>query len=397
MKTIRAGAVWLPGRLERDRTIVLDEAGKIVELRSPRPADGPPLEGLVLPGLINGHVHLELSWMEGRVRSTQQGLVNWLERQLHFRTQAPSAAEQLALARAHAEKMAAWGTAGVFDISNSDATGELLLGAGLSGIVQHELLTMDRTRLPSVMKQVAEPRADWLGEQGVVLRRPGPHALYSTAPQLLRASASAESRLPFSIHISEAEEELEFIAEGRGPLAEFMDALGVEWDWWEAPGLTPVAYLDALGLLGPRCLLVHGVELDDADVDLIVEQGASLCLCPRSNRWITGEIPEVRRLLDAQVPLCVGTDSLASNSSLDLFEELVELGRSFPEVGMEPWLKAVTDTGGGVLGVDGLGRVEEGASPGLLWLPEVAHVEALREGAPRRREWLASPRGSYDR
>lgn len=394
MKTIRAGAVWLPGRVERDLTIVVDEAGKIVELRPPRASDGPPLKGLVVPGLINAHVHLELSWMDGRVRSTQQGLVNWLERQLHFRTEAPSLDEQVALAWAQARRMVELGTAGVFDISNSLVIGEHLLAAGLSGIVQHELLTMDRARLPKVLAMVDEPRGHLFGEQGVVYRRPGPHALYSTAPQLVRSSAAAESRLPFSIHVSEADDEVAFIADGSGPLAGFLDALGVDWDWWEPPGLTPVAYLDALGVLGPRCLLVHGVELNENDVGLIVDQGASLCLCPRSNRWISGEIPAVQPLLDAAIPLCLGTDSLASNSSLDLFEELSELGRSFPEVGMETWLTAATETGGKILGIDGLGRVEEGASPGLLWLAETEEVEALREEPPARREWLSSPRGS---
>jgi len=348
---------------------------------------------MVLPGLINSHVHLELSWMAGRVRSTRAGLVDWIERQLHYRAQVPPQEAQERAAEVEASRMFGFGTAGVFDISNSNFTAPLFAGAGISGVVQHELLTMDRGRLAVALERVGELRPVTRCDRAELRTRPGPHALYSTAPQLVRASAEAEPEIPFSIHISEAPEELEFIAQGSGPLARFMDDLGVDWRWWEPVGISPVAYLDALGLLGPRSLLVHGVELDEGDIGLIAKRGAPLCVCPRSNRWISGRLPDVSAVFEAGVLLCLGTDSLASNSSHDLFEEIAELGRSFPDIGMDTWLAAAAENGAGVLGTEGLGRIEVGFSPGLLWLRETPNLEALRHQPPSSREWLTLPRG----
>ena len=391
MNTFRVESVWRAGRVEHDQTIVVDHSGTIQSIRPGAASDGEALPGLLVPGLINAHLHLELSWMQGEVAATQQGLVEWVERQLHVRSHPPSAEQRLAEERAQAAEMVAFGTAAVFDISNGDQTAEVLADAGLSGIVQHELLTMDRQRLPTVLKAVNQTREVIQRPACEIRRRPGPHALYSTAPQLLRESAHAEPELPFSIHIGESVEEQEFIGDGQGPFVALMDALGVDWRWWDPVGMSLLAYLDALGLLGPRSLLVHGVLFDQAAYERIAERQASLCLCPRSNRWITGRLPRVELALTAGCRLCIGTDSVASNHDLDMFAEIAELGHSFPEIGMDVWLTAATESGADVLGLPQLGRIDAGCAPGLLLLSETDNVEALRAGPPSSRQWLVRP------
>lgn len=391
MNTFRAEAVWLPGRVERDRTIEVSASGEIMSIREGNHGDGEPLRGLVLPGLINAHVHLELSWMKGAVPSTKRGLVEWVVRQLHARAGAPTQEEQQAVAQEYAEQMFGHGTAGVFDISNGNQTAKTLAEAGLSGIVQHELLTMDRRRVPSQLKEVVREARTEVSERATIRLRPGPHALYSTAPQLIVESACAQPDLPFSIHVAESPEEDDFLVGGHGPLAAFLDDLGVDWRWWEPVGLSPVGYLDALQLLDERSLLVHGVCLTELDLRRIASRGASLCLCPRSNRWISGRLPDVELAHAVGCRLCVGTDSVASNDDLDLFGELAALGQSFPAIGMDVWMKAATENGADVLGLGDLGRIEVGRAPGLLHLPETVTLDALRLGPPKQRRWLVSP------
>jgi cytosine/adenosine deaminase-related metal-dependent hydrolase len=395
MMVVRAAAVWFPGRVERDQVITVDDDGIIIGIRAANSSDPEALQGMVIPGLINAHLHLELSWMHEGVLSQRGGIIDWLERQLHYRSQIPDLARQQDIARRRAQEMFELGTAGVFDISNLNWTAPLIAAAGLSGVVQHELLTMDRQRLRLVLERVNDKREDAINDGSRVVVRPGPHALYSTAPQLVRASSERRPEVPFSIHISESPEEDEFVASGQGPFAQLMKDLGVDWDWWEPVGMSPVAYLDALGLLGSRSLLVHGVSLSGPDFQFIADRLATLCLCPRSNRWIGGVLPDVLACVEAGIRLCVGTDSLASNSSLDVMEEVVELGQAFPGLPMETWLSAVTENGAAVLANPWLGRIELGCSPGLLWLADTPAPESLRAGLPPRREWLVKPRGYH--
>jgi cytosine/adenosine deaminase-related metal-dependent hydrolase len=252
---------------------------------------------------------------------------------------------------------------------------------------------MDRERLLELLKGLGGAAEPLCTDRAWLELRPGPHAPYSTAPQLIRASAASAPGLPFAIHVAEGPEEKEFVAYGTGPIAGILDDLGINWRWWDPVGMTPVAYLDALGVLGPRCLLVHGLEVEREDQELIAARGATLCLCPRSNRWISGRLPDVPGYLEAGVRLCLGTDSLASNASLDLLEEVVELSTSFPDLPIAGWLSAATENGASVMGFESLGRVEPGCSPGLLWLPDTPDLESLGRCAPRVRRWLVKPRG----
>ena len=123
----------------------------------------------------------------------------------------------------------------------------------------------------------------------------------------------------------------------------------------------------------------------------MASRGASLCLCPRSNLWISGRLPNAEAAVRENIRLCIGTDSLASNADLDLFHEIAVLAQAFPGIDMTTWLRAATENGADVLGFSFLGRIAQGCSPGLLFLPGVDDLEALRQGAPRDRRWLVEP------
>jgi 5-methylthioadenosine/S-adenosylhomocysteine deaminase len=133
----------------------------------------------------------------------------------------------------------------------------------------------------------------------------GPHAIYTVSSESLAwiAEVAAERRIPLQIHLSETEQEVS--------------------DCLEAHGKRPAAYLDELGFLGPRTLLAHGVWLDEAELELIAERGATVVTNPAANMKLAvgGDFsyPQAAR---AGVAVGLGTDGVSSNSNLDMFEEV---------------------------------------------------------------------------
>ncbi len=362
----------------RENHVVEVSGARIVRVGPAGPHDPAPKPGLLMPGLINAHGHLELSDLEGRV-PPGGGFVAWVRRLFGVSRGDDSAR----IARQAAERMVAAGTAWLWDVSNSGATGGAMAKAGLHGVVQHEVLGFDG---PSLHERLAAVRrALEQDQEGPVAVRPSPHAVYSTAPALLQLAASPMPGLGATLHCGESEDEARFLHDGTGPHARLLDDLGRDWRWWRPPGSSAVSYLERLGLLRPDVLLVHGVHFDAADLRRMASAGAPLCLCPRSNRYIGGALPDLAAVASSGVRLCVGTDSLASNTSLDVLQELALLAGHFT---VDRLLAMVTSEGADCLGASGYGRLVPGTAPGLLWL-DVADPAQVVHDPPAHRRWLA--------
>ncbi len=379
----------LPGGTRREMVFELDEFGVIRKIRPWALSDPDLFEGMVVPALVNAHTHLELSALKGKVPGGE-GLVRWVGSLLRERLLAePGGATDAAA------DLVRLGVGVVCDISNSGDTVPALQSARLSGLVQRELLTLDAGLLQVRIREACEPDATFAEEGQKILLRPSPHALYSTAPALVKASVYGReerdvARPPASIHLAEDAEEIRFLRDGTGAWASFLDRAGIDWRWWTAPGGSPVELLSELGVLGPDLLLVHGVHLTPQDRALIARSGATVVLCPRSNRHIHGNLPEAAALVDNGVHIALGTDSLASSPDLDVLGEIPVLGAAFPSVDPLVWLRAATEGGAQALRF-GAGRLEVGTSPGLLLLENVERAEQLVDRAPARR-WLMRPR-----
>ncbi len=376
---VRAAWTLLPSGVVPDVAVELD-GSRINSVRPAVASDPPPLDGLLIPGLVNAHAHVELSHLAGRIPATGAGFPEWAGRL----TAARSAPDPAAV-RAAAHALHACGTAIVADVSNGGDTASILTDAGLAGIVQHEVLGFGARTLDA--RIAATEAIDRL--EGAFVVRPAAHAIYSTPPALLRA-ALAPRLAPGTIHLAEDPAEAAFLR-GEGPWPAILDRMGVDWRWWTPPGLSPAAYLESVGVLRPDVLLVHGVWLDAAARALVARAGAPLALCPRSNLHIGGRLPDVPALIQAGVRLALGTDSLASNADLDLLGEIPPLAAAFPGIDPIVWLRLATEGGADALGMPRHGRIVAGATPGLLLLEGVRAAGDPLSGAGRR--WLA-PAGS---
>src|SRR5690606_18623139 len=155
-----------------------------------------------------------------------------------------------------------------------------------------------------------------------------------------------------SLHVAESPEELQLLADGTGPWRAILERLGV-WDAaWTPPGTSTVGYLAGLGVLHPRLLIVHGTQCSRDDLDMLARAGCTLVLCARSHAWVGVGTPPVAEALDAGVRVAVGTDSLASVSDLDMFQELAALRRLAPAVPSLTLLQSATLRGAEALGFD---------------------------------------------
>lgn len=369
---------WLA--VDRGRVVAIGAAGRRVL------SDGAQVVGLgdvaVLPGLVNAHTHLELSYLHDEVPPASQ-FVTWVRGVMNARRQHPdpSGREILdAVDRALTEAVAC-GTAIVGDISNTLVTFGPLTRSSLAAVVFHELIGFD-TPDPAGMVAKACSDLEALVPTERVRASLAAHAPYSVAPLVLRAIRQAVDRdlfAPCSIHVSESAEEVEFIRGGGGPWRAVLEEIGSWNPAWIPPGGSPVQFLDDSGFLDARVLAVHGVQMTTADLDRLVARGTTLVTCPRSNGHTGAGAPPIEDFYNYGVKVAVGTDSLASSPDLNVFAELATMRALAPTVSAGALLDSATRQGARALGFDAdYGTIEPGKSGRLLAVsvpPDTGDVE----------------------
>ncbi|MFN7977043.1 MAG: amidohydrolase family protein [Vicinamibacterales bacterium] len=353
---------------------------------------------VLLPGLVNAHTHLELSWLKGRVPPGPDFLT-WVGGLMRSRTapEQPGDPATDGPCRAAIAEMQATGTVAVGDIANALISPALLAEAGMPGVVFHELIGF---RVTDGARHVEEARARHAGLASRDVRiAVAPHAPFSVSRELFTAirDAAAKSVPPVtSVHVGESPEEVTLLTTGDGPWRDRLVALNAWRDDWTAPGRGAGDYLCDLGVITAGTLVVHGVQLTDAELARIAATGATLVTCPRSNTWVGVGAPPIARFLASGVRLAVGTDSLASAPDLNLFAELAEMRRLAPEAPARALLAAATEGGANALALgDAFGAIAPGRHADLVAVSVPAGLadpeEALVQGvdASRIRPWRA--------
>jgi cytosine/adenosine deaminase-related metal-dependent hydrolase len=309
---------------------------------------------VVLPGLINAHTHLELSWLRDRVPPAPDFL-SWVGQLMRLRTRLETPADVAAMAAMDAalDELQTTGTVAVGDISNALISPPRLRARGIPAVVFHELLGFRDLDGRAALAASAQRRRPVEAEGVRVV--PAAHAPFSVSPELFRALADEvrEARRPrTSVHVAESPEEVQLLRDGSGPWRQRLQTLGAWRDGWTPPGTGPGHYLCDLGVLTAGSLAVHGVQLTDRELDRLAANQVTLVTCPRSNRWVGVGEPPIARFSAAGVRLAVGTDSLASTPDLNLFGELAAMRAAAPLVPARWILRAATLAGAEALGMD---------------------------------------------
>lgn len=328
-----------------------------------------PGSRVILPGLVNTHTHLELSYLHGRIPRTTE-FADWVRAVLAARRENPdpvTPAIVAAAARAIDEARAA-GTALFGDISNTLMTVPLLRERGVPAQVFYELTGFTE---PAPEARVAEARvrADALAG-GDIRVSVAPHAPYSVSAALfraIRADLDAHPDAVASVHLGEPAGEIELLRHGTGPMQAVLAELGRWPADWRPPGVGPVEYLGVLSVLDSRLLAVHGVHFDRDDLARLRTRRVPIVTCPRSNIEVGVGSPPLQSFYDMKLDVAIGTDSLASAPDLNVFAELREARRIAPRVAARQLLASATLVGARVLGFGKeLGSIEAGKRAALL-------------------------------
>jgi 5-methylthioadenosine/S-adenosylhomocysteine deaminase len=303
---------------------------------------------MLLPALINAHTHLEYATYGGFGDGLPFG--DWLADHVARRPRlAPGDVEAAAALGALLCLQSGVGT--VADASYSGAAVAAASEAGLRAIVHLEAFGGPDADAEGVVAALRERLTAAAGSPTPLVRLGvSPHSPYTVAPAVFAAlDAFAQSEgMTVMTHVAESLAELEAVAAGTGTIADALRSL----TRIEATGQHPIELLASAGLLHPGVILVHAVQVNDAQIALIATSGAGVVHCPRSNAILGCGAAPLAGLCAAGVPVGLGTDSPASAIDFDLWAEMraalltarVREGR--PEL--------ATLGGARVLGIDGL-------------------------------------------
>ncbi|MGQ0804779.1 MAG: amidohydrolase family protein [Actinomycetota bacterium] len=284
--------------------------GRITELGphvAPRPGDE-VVEGrdtALVPGLVNGHTHAAMTLFRGY--GDDLPLMEWLEQRIWPAEARLDADDVYWGTRLACIEMIRTGTVRFWDMYwQPSAIARAVEDAGLRATIGAPLIdALDPANAPKLREQALESLEDIRGHGARVDASLTPHAIYTVSEPSLRwlGEHAAAADLPVHIHLSETEEEVQQCV--------------------DANGARPAAYLDRLGLLGPRTLLAHGVWLDDDELALVGERGATVVTNPVSNlKLAVGAVFRYGAARERGIPVGLGTDGAGSNNALDLLQDV---------------------------------------------------------------------------
>ncbi len=351
-RKIASNWLWTPEGFLRRPLVTLDDGGRILDVRTCDAPDREPFTefhaGLLTPGFVNAHCHLELSALRGRIPEGC-GFAGFARAMGEVRGLADEEERRAAIAAADAE-MTRGGIVAVGDIANGEAAFDVKSAGRIAYRTFAEFFGLRTMAADSLRPLLRHPRTSLT-----------PHSVYSVQDAPFRVLC-AEGTAPLSIHFMESPAEAELFA-GRGPLHEWYARAGFACDFlhYGSPAERLVRSIPAERPL----ILVHACCVGEEEVRRILAHFTApvyWCLCPRSNRYISRLEPPVALLRSLGARICLGTDSLASNHSLSLLDELRALGG----VPLRESLRWATLGGAEALGLDdALGTVAPGKRPGL--------------------------------
>lgn len=355
--------------------LVLDDDGVVQELLHPSQADTLGVkpeffEGVLCPGFVNAHCHLELSHLRGAI-SMHTGFAGFAKELIPKRNLLSVAEIEQAAVEA-CEMLYNSGTQAVGDIANTTHSFAAKAGSRMHIHTFIELLALN----PALADKVLESGKALLAQcpQPASLT---PHAPYSVSEALLQHIATSDTAMPFSIHNQESRAENEFFETGNGRVNELYEFLGIDISWFTPPGCNAL-HRTLPHLIAERpLLLVHNTFTSASDLQWAETQHRNLhwCFCPNANLYIENALPDFLQFYAQGVRCCVGTDSLASNHGLSVLDELKVIAAAAPGIPAATLLQWATAGGAAALNMPQIGSFEKGKKPGVILLQGIdAHT-----------------------
>jgi len=334
--------------------------------------------GILCPGFVNSHCHLELSHLKGSFEQ-ETGMAGFI-RQINQMRNNSDPVERQAVMEREMQQMYESGVSAMADISNGDESFGIKSLSKIYTRTFLEVFGTDSKDVSLIMQRVRD-LASRAREYGIQAS-PNPHACYSMSPELLKESIADALKQGFlSIHSQESMEEEEFIMKGTGPLADEYRSRGLSA--LPARGISPLHYfLQVLksvegvdqSKIREQILLVHNTFASAESIDDAIESIENLywAICPLSNLFIHNALPDLNLLRKKGANITIGTDSLSSNTVLSMIEEIKVIQKYFPDIPLEEILRWSSLNGARFLKLDDkLGSLEVGKMPGIVLVENI--------------------------
>ncbi|MEO6252426.1 MAG: amidohydrolase family protein [Ferruginibacter sp.] len=361
-------------RFRQQQALITDADGVIVDIVDEATAgDGiEKLDGILSPGFINAHCHLELSHMRGLIPK-HTGLVDFVLKvvnERHF------AADEIFAAIEHAEdKMLQQGIVAVGDICNNDLT----IPQKSKGRLQYYNFIEASGFPPPVAEMRFKKSMDIY--KAYTEKFPAssiaPHAPYSVSPAMFAMINDFPKNNLLTIHNQETAAENEFFEKGSGDLLRMYSQMGIDISFFKPSGKTSLQTWLPHFTKGQTIISVHNVCTSEEDLAFVKLQTPNskpqtyYCLCLNANLYISNILPDVNMLMKHTDNIVLGTDSLASNDQLSILAEIKTLQNNFKELNLATLLKWGTINGATALQMDDrLGSFEKGKQPGVILIDE---------------------------
>lgn len=378
---IHDGKKWLP----EGSVIDVAEDGTILDVSGATQLEQvKKYDGIICPGFVNTHCHLELSHMKGAIPE-QTGLIPFLKQVALTRNNYTE--EQKVTARHEAFRaMINNGIVAVGDIANTSDTLDLRVQNKMHFHSFVEALGFTPTPQKQFDYSVAvyhsldaQKAEDKFLRQSIV-----PHAPYSVSQQLFSLIDKFDEQSLMCIHNQEAHAEDEYYLTKKGPVVELLEAVGIDDTFFQPSGKTSLqTYLQWLSPEHPF-IFVHNTYTNRADIDIAETLLKSVywCLCPNANQYIEGTLPNIPMLIEECSNICIGTDSLSSNHQLSVLTELHTIKKEYPETDWEMLLTWATYNGACALQMNNIiGSIEKGKRPGLVLLDNNYQINTVLQTA----------------
>lgn len=327
-------------------------------------------QGILVPGFVNTHCHLELSHLKGQIRR-HTGLVAFIEQVMDGRS-SDEVTIQAAMQEAD-QAMFANGIVAVGDHANTGASASVKAKSHIHYHTFVEVMGFDATQAADRL-EAARAVADEFADTPASLTPHSPYSVSKTLLNLYREAMQDKENAVVSIHNQESNEENKLFRYKTGAFVDFYKQRGIDITEFKAQSRnslqTTIPHLPRTNPI----ILVHNTFTSSRDIFYLERMGKRVtwCLCPRANQYIEGILPKVRNFMQGEFPIALGTDSLASNDGLCILSELKALHEAFDELDLRKTVKWATINGARALGIDDrYGSLEKGKRPGLNLLTDV--------------------------
>ncbi|MBO7544871.1 MAG: amidohydrolase family protein [Bacteroidales bacterium] len=346
-------------------------------------------DGALVPGFVNAHCHVELSYLKGMFRKGS-GMAGFID-QINALRDTTTRERKIAAIREQMNKMWDAGVSAMADISNCDDSFAIKSGHPIYTRTFLEVFGTEPEDCPAIIADVRALNAK--AKSFDLDAAPTPHACYTMSPELLTAASIDGLKSGFlSFHSEESPEEEEMLISGSGPMWENRKAAGMS----TPPVTGEISLKYFLGRLlaaletpvDGNVLLVHEVCLNEYGVSIArrILAHPFIAICPRSNMFIHNALPPIGLMRESGIPICVGTDSLSSNDSLDMVSELLCLQENFSDVPLGEMLIWACRNGAEFLDKRTiLGSIEPGKRPGIVLIDGLSQDGRLTDASASRR------------